>query len=186
MPLIVGLGNIGSEYEGTRHNAGFLVVNKLADTLRTSFKEGKGPFRVAAGTHRGKKVILIKPTTFVNLSGRAVSRALHLYNLPPEECLVCLDDLNLPLGTIRLRRGGGTGGHNGLKDIVDTIQSKHFPRLRFGIGNDYPRGQQIDFVLSKFAAEEQPLVEETVKRSHDAALCFVREGIERAMNLYNH
>ncbi len=186
MPLIVGLGNIGKEYEGTRHNAGFLIVDKLAETLRTEFKEGNGPFLAAEGNHRGKKVVLIKPTTYVNLSGQAVLRAMRIYKIPHVETLVCIDDLNLSLGTIRLRPGGGDGGHNGLKNINHEVGSKKYPRLRFGIGNDYPRGQQVDFVLSIFDKEEQTSVDETVKRAHDAALCFVREGINRAMNLFNN
>ena len=185
MPLIVGLGNIGKEYEGTRHNAGFLIVDKLAETLRATFKEGRGPFLAAEGNHRGEKVILIKPTTYVNLSGQAVLRAMRIYNIPLQDILICIDDLNIPIGTVRLRPGGGDGGHNGLKNINHEVGSKKYSRLRFGIGNDYPRGQQVDFVLSSFDKEELPSVDEAVQRAHDAALCFVREGINRAMNLYN-
>jgi len=185
MPLIVGLGNIGKEYEGTRHNVGFLIVDKLAETLHTTFKEGRGPFLAATGNHRGRKVTLIKPTTYVNLSGRAVLRALRIYDILLQDMLVCIDDLNLPLGTVRLRPGGGDGGHNGLKNINHEVGSKKYSRLRFGIGNNYPRGQQVDFVLSTFEKEEQNSVDDAVQRAHDAALCFVREGIDRAMNLYN-
>lgn len=185
MPLIIGLGNIGKEYEKTRHNVGFLIVDKLAETLRTSFKDGRGPFLVAGGNHRGKKVILIKPTTYVNLSGQAVLRALRIYDIQLQDIMVCIDDLNLPLGAIRLRPGGGDGGHNGLKNISHEVGTQKYPRLRFGVGNNYLRGQQVDFVLSTFNKEELPSVDETIQRAHDAVLCFVREGINRAMNLYN-
>lgn len=185
MPLIVGLGNIGSEYAGTRHNVGFDVIDKLADTLSVTLGPGKGPFNVAEGRHRGRKVVLLKPTTYMNRSGKAVKKALHQFNMTMGECLICYDDLNLPLGTIRLRPQGSAGGHNGIGDIIDALGSRDFPRLRVGIGNDFPRGRQVDYVLSRFEADEMETLDEMLDRAHDAALCFVREGIVQAMNKYN-
>jgi len=185
MPIIVGLGNIGDEYNGTRHNVGFDILYKVADTLKITFKKGKGPFLEASGQFKGNRTILILPTTYMNRSGHAVHAALNLYNEPLQNCLICSDDINLPVGKIRLRPNGGDGGHNGLKDIIESVNSKQFPRLRFGIDKNFARGRQVDYVLSPFTKEEQPIVRETIVKAHDAILCFIREGINRAMNQYN-
>lgn len=185
MSLVVGLGNPGPEYDGTRHNIGFHVLDDVAEALGIRFEAGKGPFQHGMGRHRGRPVVLVKPTTFMNLSGMAVSKALKLFDIPPAECLVVTDDLNLPTGKIRIRASGSDGGHNGLSDIIATLSTDQFPRLRFGIGNDFPRGRQADHVLSAFRNEEQEAVQSGVDRSKDAVLCFVREGIVKTMNLYN-
>jgi len=185
MPIIVGLGNIGDEYDGTRHNVGFRIVYKLAETLNISFKKGKGPFLAGTGQFKGNKTILILPTTYMNRSGSAVKAALNWYNEPLENCLICLDDINLPAGEVRLRPNGGDGGHNGLKDIIESVNSKQFPRLRFGIDKNFQRGRQVDYVLAPFSKNEIPIVEEALDTARDALLCFLREGIDRAMNEYN-
>jgi PTH1 family peptidyl-tRNA hydrolase len=185
MSLIIGLGNIGQEYEGTRHNIGFEVVDALAETLSTTFGPGDGPFVVAEGRHRGRNVVLIKPTTFMNRSGKAVQKALSVYNTDIEHCLVIYDDLNLDVGDVRLRAQGSAGGHNGIQSIIDELGSREFPRLRFGIGNDFPRGRQVDFVLSPFTNADQKYLEEGIQQAHDASLNFVRDGIVKTMNNFN-
>lgn len=185
MSLIVGLGNIGEEYEGTRHNIGFEIVDALAETLSITFGPGDGPFVVAEGRHRGRNVVLIKPTTYMNKSGMAVKKALSKYKADQQDCLVIYDDLNLDVGDIRLRASGSAGGHNGIQNIIDQLGNRDFPRLRFGIGNDFPRGRQVDFVLSPFSNSDQPYLEEGIQKAHDAALYFVREGINKTMNNFN-
>jgi peptidyl-tRNA hydrolase, PTH1 family len=185
MPIIAGLGNIGEEYEGTRHNIGFEIVRRIARTLSADLRPGSGPFLSAVGMHRGHKTILVMPTTYMNRSGRAISKALTYYGVSPAECLVCSDDINLPTGTIRMRKSGGAGGHNGLDDIIETLGTSDFPRLRFGVGNNFSRGRQADYVLSPFSGDEADDVAIALVTAHDGALCFVREGIEQAMNKYN-
>jgi PTH1 family peptidyl-tRNA hydrolase len=185
MPLIVGLGNIGEEYMGTRHNVGFDIIYHLAETLSIDLKPGKGPFYVAEGRHKGRQTVLITPTTYMNNSGLAVSKALKYFDIPLSECLVCTDDINLPPGKVRLRPSGRDGGHNGLASIIEIVRSDQFPRLRFGVGNNFSRGHQADYVLSPFDDEEQEIIAKGIDHAHDAALCFIREGIVPAMNRYN-
>jgi peptidyl-tRNA hydrolase, PTH1 family len=185
MPIIAGLGNIGEPYENTRHNIGFEIVRKLAGTLSVELRPGTGPYLCGVGKHRGIKTILVMPTTYMNNSGKALSGALSFFGVPPEECLVCTDDINLPTGTIRIRKSGGHGGHNGLTDIIETIGTTMFPRLRFGIGDNFPRGKQADYVLFPFSTEEIEPVGVALQTAHDGALCFIREGIEQAMSKYN-
>src|SRR5690554_2823505 len=140
MSIIIGLGNIGQDYEGTRHNIGFEVVDLHAKTLSATFGPGNGPFVVAEGRHRGRKVILVKPTTFMNRSGTAVKKALAKYSSKKEDMLIIYDDLNLELGDIKLKNQGSAGGHNGIADIIEKLGSRDFPRIRFGIGNNFSRG----------------------------------------------
>ncbi len=185
MPIIFGLGNIGEEYELTRHNIGFELLDVLADVLSFKFTAGNGPFLVAEGVFKTRKVILVKPTTYMNRSGTAVKKCLSIYKHSLENCLVCYDDLNLPPGKIRFRSNGSAGGHNGIEDIIFRTGSKNFPRLRFGIGNDFPRGRQADYVLSKFSKDELPDIEISKKNAVDGILCFIREGITNTMNSYN-
>ncbi len=184
MSIIIGLGNIGQEYEGTRHNIGFDVVDAIAEKLSIDFKAGGGPFVVAEGRHKGRQVILIKPTTYMNRSGTAVKKALTKYRAENKDCLVIYDDLNLPVGTTRMKPGGSDGGHNGIADINEKI-GREYPRLRVGIGNDFKRGRQVDYVLSKFDQHEMDEVMISIQKAHEAALAFVSLGIERAMNFYN-
>lgn len=184
MAIITGLGNIGSKYKGTRHNVGFEVVDKLGDDLSISFSE-EGPFHIGEGSFKGKKVILIKPTTLMNRSGKAVGKILAQSGLTPDQCLVCYDDINLPPGKIRLRPSGSAGGHNGIRDIIDTIQTDQFPRLRIGIGSDFGRGRQADYVLSPFNEDQRIAVDQAIDQSCEAILTFLRAGIDIAMNDFN-
>ncbi|MEX2632899.1 MAG: aminoacyl-tRNA hydrolase [Balneolales bacterium] len=185
MPLIVGLGNIGEEYIGSRHNIGFDIIYRLADTLKVQLISGKGPFLYAQGQHRGKKTILLAPTTYMNNSGQAVIRACRLFDIAPQDTFICYDDINLPSGKIRIRKSGSHGGHNGLKDVIEKLDTNEIPRLRFGIGKDFKPGQQSDYVLSPFPPEERDMIEESLSKAHDAALCFIREGITITMNKHN-
>ncbi|MEO1021373.1 MAG: aminoacyl-tRNA hydrolase [Bacteroidota bacterium] len=185
MALLIGLGNIGAEYDGTRHNIGFDVMDAIATTISASFTTGPGPFLWAEGRHRSRKITLIKPTTYMNLSGTAVKKALAKTKTQLSDTLVVYDDLNLPSGTIRLKGQGSDGGHNGIADIITQLGTREFPRLRFGIGNDFPRGKQVDFVLAPFANEELETVKQGVKQAHDACLSFVRDGLAKTMNYFN-
>lgn len=185
MALIIGLGNIGAEYAGTRHNVGFELVDRLARKMSVNFSTGSGPFLVAEGSFKGSPVFMIKPTTLMNLSGRAVTSALALTGLRLEDCLVCYDDINLPPGKIRLRPSGSAGGHNGIKSIIERVQTRTFPRLRIGVGDDFSRGRQADYVLSPFSSQQRPLVDQSLEDSIEAVFTFIRAGIEQAMNDHN-
>lgn len=185
MSIIIGLGNIGPEYEGTRHNIGFEVVDLLAETLSTAFGPGNGPFVIAEGRHRGRNIVLVKPTTYMNKSGIAVKKVLAKYNSTKNNCLIIYDDLNLEVGDLRLKGQGSAGGHNGISNIITELGSREFPRLRFGIGNNFPRGRQVDYVLSPFDKAEREIVEEAKQKAHDAALSFARDGLTKAMNYFN-
>lgn len=182
--LIVGLGNIGAEYAHTRHNIGFDVVEALAAKHGASFKTD----RLAAVTEfklKGKLLICIEPSTYMNLSGKAVKYWMDKEKIPAEHVLVIVDELALPLSKIRLRPGGSDAGHNGLKSIQELLQTTAYPRLRFGIGNDYPKGMQADFVLSKWSANELPVVQKKIAACVDVIESFVLTGIERTMNHAN-
>lgn len=185
MPLIIGLGNPGSKYAGTRHNIGFEFIDKLATSLTARMGPGKGPFHVGKGNHAGHSIYLIKPTTYMNNSGKAVREAINWYKEDISNCLVCYDDLALEVGTIRLRPGGSAAGHNGIKNIINQLGTKSFPRLRIGIGDDFPQGQQVQHVLSSFSDDEREIIDTTLDDAVDAAFCFVREGIDQAMNKFN-
>ena len=185
MPLIIGLGNPGSKYAGTRHNIGFELIDRLADSMSVRMGTGKGPYLVGKSNHAGHPVYLLKSTTYMNNSGNAVQQAIHWYKEDIGDCLICYDDLDLDLGTIRLRPRGSAGGHNGIKDIINKLGTNAFPRLRIGIGNDFPRGQQIKHVLSPFSAEEQKVIDSTLDQAVDAVYSFITEGIEEAMNKFN-
>ncbi len=185
MPVIVGLGNPGSKYAGTRHNVGFELLDRLAAELSVSLGPGKGPFHIGSGTYRREKITLVKPTTYMNLSGDAVQQVLHYYKIDPQECLVCYDDLDLQIGDIRLRAKGSAGGHNGIKDIILKLGTDVFPRLRIGIGNDFPKGQQVNYVLSRFNSQEKKIMDETLETAVNAAFSFVTDGIEETMNSFN-
>ena len=200
--LIVGLGNPGSTYENTRHNIGFVVVDALArsmniemqSTLQRGFfdRVRRRPGRTAQGAHtlgigryRGRNFGLLKPLTYMNESGEALAPVMRRLKLQPSDILVVLDDINLPLGAIRIRPRGSDGGHNGLKSIIRRINSENFPRMRLGVGSNFGRGHQARYVLSSFDEEEQPVVAETITQACKAAQCFVTQGIETSMNRYN-
>jgi peptidyl-tRNA hydrolase, PTH1 family len=182
--LIIGLGNIGAEYADTRHNIGFMVVDRLAKKFETKFESGRHAF-VAEIKHKGKSITLIKPTTYMNLSGKAVNYWLKELKIPIENSLTVVDELAIDFGKIRLRSNGSSAGHNGLKDIEATLATQNYPRLRFGIGNNYPKGRQVDYVLSKFGFEEQKDLEILIDTATDAILTFCTSGITTAMNQFN-
>lgn len=185
MALIVGLGNIGATYDGTRHNVGFELADKLARELSVDFSTAGGPFLLAEGSFKGRPVHIVKPTTLMNRSGRAVSSALAITKQSLNDCIVCYDDINLPPGKIRLRPSGSAGGHNGIQDIIDRMQTRKFPRLRIGIGDDFRRGRQADYVLSPFTADQRELVNDALDQSLEALFTFMRAGIDQAMNDHN-
>lgn len=183
--LIVGLGNPGPDYEATRHNAGFLVADAVARKAGLAFEDGRGPFVIAAGSYRGTPLAVAKPVDFMNRSGTAVKKLLGQLGLEPDDLLIVYDDLALDLGQIRLRAKGSAGGHNGVQDVIDKLNSANFPRLRIGIGSSFPPGGQVEYVLAPFDEDEQPVIGEAVETAAEAALTFVREGLVPAMNRYN-
>lgn len=182
--LIVGLGNIGFEYDSTRHNIGFDVADAFVIKHGSSFNLDRHAF-VAECKWKGKTFIIIKPTTFMNLSGKAVKYWLDKEKISLENMLVILDDLALPIDALRLRSGGSDAGHNGLKNIDLILQTNQYPRLRFGIGNNFPKGRQVDFVLGKWTPSEMPIVKEKVLKSVDIIESFATQGIAKTMSLYN-
>ena len=182
--LVAGLGNPGREYDGTRHNIGFAVIDEIASRLGASFsKEPKWDAMLAKVP--GTDLALIKPTTFMNLSSESVGEYARFYRIPAASVLVIADDVALPLGTLRLRREGGSGGQKGLESVLIHFATEQVPRLRVGVGGASTGADLSSHVLSRFRPEEQPTVEETVKRAAEAALCAVNQGIAAAMNLYN-
>lgn len=182
--LIVGLGNIGAEYAETRHNIGFKVADTLAGETGTVFgSERYGA--VASLRHRGREVLLLKPSTYMNLSGKAVRYWMQKERIPIEHVFVVVDDIALPFGTLRIRKNGSDGGHNGLKSIAECLGGQNYARLRFGIGGDFPRGTQVDYVLGEWTAEEKTLLPEALKTAAEAVLAFVSDGPDRAMNRFN-
>jgi PTH1 family peptidyl-tRNA hydrolase len=183
--LIAGLGNIGVEYAGTRHNIGFDVLDALAAKHQQFFEVERLAEKVEIKL-RGNVLVCIKPTTYVNLSGRAVKYWMDKAGISPEHLLVVLDELALPLSKLRLRPGGSDAGHNGLTSIQESLGTSAYPRLRFGVGNDFPRGRQIEHVLGKWGPEELPLVRMKIGRSVELIESFVSIGIDRTMNLYNN
>jgi len=183
--LIVGLGNPGDKYENTRHNIGFKVLDVLAKASNTSFE----PNRLADTAtikHRGRTLILVKPTTFMNLSGKAVKHYLTSEKIPLDNLLIVTDDLSLPFGTIRMKSKGSDGGHNGLKNIQDLVQTTKYPRLRFGIGSDFNRGQQVDYVLGEWSPEEENKLDERIQKASEAILSFSAIGLNHTMNAFNN
>ena len=183
--LVVGLGNIGSEYADTRHNAGFMVLDAWAQASNAVFSS-KRYGAVAEISFKGRKFTLLKPSTYMNLSGNAVRFWLNKLKLPLENLIVISDDLNLPFGTIRMRKSGSSGGHNGLENISFELDSDQWARIRIGIGNDFQRGGQIDFVLGAMTPEERKLIsEELTPRIIEGIQTFAFLGPEKAMNVLN-
>ncbi len=181
--LIVGLGNPGTRYAATRHNLGFRVVDELAGRHVIDIGQEKFHGGFGSGSIGNQRVVLLKPTTFMNRSGQAVHAAGAFYRLELNELLVISDDMALPLGKLRLRPGGSAGGQKGLGDIINRLGSDAFARLRIGI--DPPVGDPVDYVLTRFSPDEQPAIEQAVKRAADAVECWVANGIDAAMNQYN-
>lgn len=182
--LIAGLGNIGAEYRDTRHNIGFDVLDALAKASNFVFSDGRYG-ATATLSLKGRQLVFLKPSTYMNLSGNAVRYYLQKENIPLENLLVVVDDLSLPFGTLRLKPKGSDGGHNGLKHIAATLGTQEYARLRFGIGNDFPQGGQIDYVLGAFSAEERAALPERLAQAGEIVKSFCLAGISITMNAYN-
>ncbi len=183
--LIVGLGNPGAEYEMTRHNTGFMTIDAFANEAGVEFTDKRYGY-VAETMVKGRKLFLLKPTTFMNLSGNAVRYWLNKENIPVEHLLVVVDDLSLPLGHIRLKGSGSNGGHNGLGNIQSVIGTQKYARLRIGIGNDFQRGMQVEWVLGKYNNEEMQTLTPTFKSCCEIIKSFALAGIDITMNQFNH
>jgi PTH1 family peptidyl-tRNA hydrolase len=183
--LVVGLGNTGAEYEHTRHNIGFDVVNGFVQRHKAAFRNDRLAY-VAEIKWKGKIFICICPTTYMNLSGKAVKYWMDKKKISQDHILVILDDIALPLSKLRLRPGGSDAGHNGLKSIEESLQTRDYPRLRFGIGNNYPKGFQSDFVLGKWTKNEEPLVKLKLDKAIETIETFAIQGITTAMNQVNN
>lgn len=182
--LIAGLGNIGPEYELTRHNIGFLILDRLADIHKVSFDLTRHAEKTEL-RYKGKQIHMIKPTTYMNLSGKAISYWMQELNIPKENVLVVVDDIALPFGTLRMRTKGSSAGHNGLKNIEQLLGSQEYARLRFGIGDDFHKGQQVDFVLSNFSKQEMEQLPELMDKAGEMILSYCTIGAARTMSLFN-
>ncbi|MCI5689086.1 aminoacyl-tRNA hydrolase [Anaerovoracaceae bacterium 42-11] len=184
MYVIAGLGNPGKKYENTRHNMGFITVDQLAE--KHDIKVDKLKFKALVGEGRiaGQKVLLVKPQTYMNLSGESIREVMHFYKLEPENLIVIYDDIDIELGTLRIRKFGSAGTHNGMKSVVYQLQSDRFPRIRIGIGNQ-KKGDLVDFVIGGFSKEEVPVLEETVTKAVGAIECMLESDVDIAMNRFN-
>lgn len=182
--LIVGLGNIGNQYTETRHNIGFKIVEKLAQQYDTGFQTQKlGD--VAKFNHKGRTFVLLKPSTYMNLSGKAVKYWMVQENIPLEHIVVLGDDLSIPFGAIRLKGKGSAGGHNGFQDIQEVLQTTEYARLRFGIGSDFTKGKQVEYVLGEWTVEEREKLSERIAVAADVIVSFGLAGLAHTMNIFN-
>jgi PTH1 family peptidyl-tRNA hydrolase len=184
MYVIVGLGNPGKKYENTRHNLGFITIDKLAEENGINVSKLKFKALVGEGRLSSERVLLVKPQTYMNLSGESVREIMNFYKLEPENLIVIYDDFDIDVGTIRIRKFGSAGTHNGMKSIIYQLQSDRFPRIRIGTGSDH-MGNLIDFVTGGFTKEEVPLLESAVNNGVKACQCIISDGVDKAMNLYN-
>ena len=182
--LVVGLGNIGAEYANTRHNMGFMVLDAWAQASNILFESGRYG-STATISFKGRKFTLLKPSTYMNLSGKAVRYWMNELKIPVENLLVLSDDLNIPFGTLRLRKNGSAGGHNGLTNINELIGTQDYARIRLGIGNDFGRGQQVGYVLGELSKEEQEQMPDICKRTIEGIKAWATIGADRAMNVVN-
>jgi PTH1 family peptidyl-tRNA hydrolase len=183
--LIAGLGNPGRKFEHNRHNVGFMLLNRLASKLGSTFGNVEAKALVAKTIYLGERVILVKPQTYMNNSGSAVSSLVHFYKAPLDNLLVAYDDVDLPLGTLRLRPSGGSAGQKGMQSIMERLGTDEFPRLRIGTGRPPGKMEASDYVLQDFPSAEAILLGETLDRGVEAVLTFLKDGLERAMNFYN-
>lgn len=184
MKLILGLGNPGVEYKGTRHNVGFEVIDELSDRHAIPVRKRSMRSLLGDGVIEGQKVILARPMTYMNLSGEAVASICRMYRIPPEDVIVVVDDVALPVGKLRLRYKGSSGGHNGLSSIERHLHTQEYPRIRIGVGGA-ENGKLVGHVLGKFKPSEREAVSESIDRAADAVEAALREGFEKAMNLFN-
>ncbi len=182
--LIVGLGNIGDEYRNTRHNIGFRMLDAFAEASNIAFEDKRYGF-VGHGRVKNAEVVLLKPSTFMNLSGNAVRYWMNEEKIPLENIFILVDDLNLPFGQLRIRKQGSNGGHNGLGHIQSVLNTPNYARLRFGIGNDYSRGAQINFVLGQWSDEEEKTIQELLPKTTEIIKSFCLQGIDKTMNCFN-
>ena len=184
--LVVGLGNMGEQYEHTRHNVGFDAVDQLADALDIPVQRLKFKALTNTAALGGEKVLLMKPITYMNLSGEAVEPAAAFYKIPPEHIIVLSDEVSLPPGKLRIRQGGSAGGHNGLKNIISHLHSEQFPRIRIGVGGKpHPDYDMADWVLGRPQGEDRKKVDEAIQRTVQAIECYIKEGPDRAMSRFN-
>jgi len=183
--LIIGLGNIGAEYEATRHNVGFMVLDQMAAKLGFTFENARLAYK-AEGKYKGRPIHFIKPTTYMNLSGKSMAYWMQALKIPVENTLVITDDISIPLGKLRMKPKGSSGGHNGLKDIEKHLSGSIYPRLRFGIGDDFSKGNQVDYVLGTFDKKELEQLPELIDKSCEMILSFCTQGIDRTMNQFNN
>ena len=184
--LVVGLGNPGDKYDNTRHNVGFAAIDQLAEELRVPVQKLK--YRALTQTVElgGAKVLLMKPITYMNLSGEAVGEAARFFKIPADHVLVLSDDVSLPVGKLRIRKGGSAGGHNGLKSIIQHLGTDQFPRVKIGVGEKpHPDYDMADWVLGKFAGEDLKTITQAIQRAGKAAECYIHDGPDRAMNRFN-
>lgn len=182
--LIVGLGNIGAEYARTRHNMGFMILDAFADASNIVF-ETQRYGNIAKTSFKGREIVLLKPSTYMNLSGNAVRYWMDKLNVPIERLLIICDDLNLPFGTLRMRKKGSDGGHNGLKNIQELIGTQNYTRIRAGIGNDFNKGGQIDFVIGQFNTDEEDKIPSICEKATEGIKSFITIGPERTMSSFN-
>lgn len=182
--LIAALGNIGPEYHNTRHNIGFMLADEMAAEGDVEFSQGRHVFKTSI-KRKGKEIIIIKPTTYMNLSGKAVRYWLQEEKIPIQNLLVVTDDISLPFDKIRMKPRGSHGGHNGLRNIAELLGTDEYPRLRIGVGNDFPKGRQVEYVLSPFNKEQMDAMPLLLDRSAKAVFSFIDIGLERTMNFFN-
>jgi len=183
--LIVGLGNIGPEYENTRHNIGFKILDHLAEKESLTFDDAKLG-SISTFKHKGRSALCLKPATYMNLSGKAVRYWMNKENISLENVLIITDDINLPFGTLRLKTKGSDGGHNGLKDIQNQLQTTKYNRLRFGVGSDFSKGKQVDYVLGKWDDDETTHLKERLEKSCEIIKSFMFAGVNNTMNQFNN
>ncbi len=185
MRCIVGLGNPGTKYTETRHNIGFILIDHLSETLHIPVKQKKWDSLIGRGQIGSKEVLLAKPLTYMNRSGSAVLQIVQFYKIPVQNLLVVHDDMDLPLGRIKIVRSGGPGGHNGVVSIIEALGTQEFPRLKVGIGRPLPQQKPEQYVLEPFSSPEKPILEEIIKEAEKASEVILEQGIDMAMNMFN-
>ena len=183
MYIIAGLGNPGKKYENTRHNIGFITIDSLASKHNITVDKLKFKALVGEGRISGQKVILVKPQTYMNLSGESIQEVMNFYKVDPENLIIIYDDIDLDLGTLRIRKSGSAGTHNGMRSVVQHINSTAFPRIRIGMGG--PKGDIVDFVIGGMSKAESEVLKETVDKAAEAIDCIIEAGIDMSMNRYN-
>ncbi|OGU33671.1 MAG: aminoacyl-tRNA hydrolase [Ignavibacteria bacterium GWB2_35_6b] len=185
MRAVLGIGNPGKKYEDTRHNIGFKILDNFVDKHKLFFKASKGEFYIAGSEFNASPFFLVKPTTYVNLSGIAAKEILESFNVKLEDLLIIADDINLQTGKLRIRKSGGDGGHNGIASIIYHVESNQFPRLRFGIGNDFEKGEMANFVLDKFSNEDVKIINPAINSAIETIEHFIEGGYNTALNFFS-